>query len=134
MNFALEALLRSVGLVRSDHLDEAKAARLFRVRITHDVALLHLTVLLKQAGDLFLGQAGVDASHEEIGAGIAAIVVVVAATCVRGGTSAVAIHGRGAAGAGIVHVAAVAARGPAAVAVVATGLIIIAAMLRLVLH
>lgn len=138
MNLTLEALLGSVSLVRGDHLDEAEAARLLRVRVTHDVALLHLAILLEQALDLLLAEARVDASYEEIGAWVAAVVV---STVWRRATSllsaaawihhvsidqvlpAVAIVGRSAASARIVQVATVTARRTAAVAVVASRLV-----------
>jgi len=38
------------------------------VWVTHNVALLDSAVLLEEDGDLFLGQARVDASDEEVGA------------------------------------------------------------------
>lgn len=79
MNFTLQALLCGVGLVRGDHLDEAKATGLLGVRVAHDVALLNLAILLEQAADFFLRQARVDASHEEVRARVAAVVIVTAA-------------------------------------------------------
>ena len=71
----MKTLLGGVGLVSSDHLDEAKAARLLGMRVAHDVALLDLAVLLEQTSDLLLAQAGVDASDEEVGAGVAAAIL-----------------------------------------------------------
>jgi hexokinase len=63
----LESVLRSVGILRSDHLDESEATALAGVWVTHNVALLDSAVLLEEDGDLFLGQARVDASDEEVG-------------------------------------------------------------------
>jgi hypothetical protein len=68
VNLSLKTLLGGVSLVRGDHLDEAEAARLFGVRITHDVALLDLAILLKQTCHLLLGETRVNAGHEEVGA------------------------------------------------------------------
>jgi hypothetical protein len=141
VDFTLETLLGGVGLVGGNHLDEAEAARFLGVRVAHDVALLDLAVLLEQTCDLLLAQAGMDAGDKEVGALVAAAVCIArlrgrsavylsAAArahrrkeqhipAITGVTSA----GRGTAGAGIVHVATVGTRRPAAVAVVATGLV-----------
>lgn len=77
---SLQALLGGVGLVRSDHLDEAKATGLLGVRVAHDLALLDITVLLEHASDLLLGQTGVDAGDEEVGARVDGAVIVTVAT------------------------------------------------------
>lgn len=95
MDLALQALLGSVGLVRGHHLDEAEAARLLRVWVTHDVALLHLTILLEQAADLLLRQAGVNARHEEVRARVAAVVVLIASASASA-TAAAHVGGRAA--------------------------------------
>lgn len=139
VDLTLETLLGSVGLVRGNHLDEAEAARLLRVRVAHDVALLNLTILLEQTCNLLLGQTGVDTGDEEIGARVAAAIVSArlgGRTTVSSSTTArvypasqrqhlpaIASVGRGAAGARVVHVATITARRPTAVAVVATGLV-----------
>lgn len=80
MHLALETLLGSISLLRRDHLDEAEAARLLSVGIAHDVALLDLAVLLEQPRDVLLGERGVNARHEQVGARVAraGVVVVVA--------------------------------------------------------
>ena len=70
VDLALEAVLGGVGLLRSDHLDETKATRLTGVRVTHDAAGLDVTVLLEETANLVLGQARVDASNEEVRAGV----------------------------------------------------------------
>jgi hypothetical protein len=135
MHFALEAFLGSIGLVGSDHLDETKAARLLGVRILHDVALLDLSILAKQTSNLLLGEAGVDARHEQVGAWVAGarvlVVVLAMGTAVGGRATAVASIGRGAASSRVVQVAAGRA---APVAVVSTGLVVVATLLGLVLH
>lgn len=76
-DLALKTILGSVGLVGSDHLDEAEAARLLAVGVAHDLALLDLAVLLEHAGDLSLSKAGVDARHEEVRAGVNCAVIIV---------------------------------------------------------
>lgn len=73
VDLALQALLGSVCLIRGNHLDETEATRLLGMRVAHDVALLDLAILLEQTCDLILGQGGVDASDEEVGALVAAL-------------------------------------------------------------
>lgn len=126
MDFALQALLGSVCLVGGDHLDEAKTTRLLGVRIAHDVALLDLAILLEEASNLFFGQGGVDASDEQVGSLIAALLRLDVARLGRRATvqvlagwasadswayaPAVTAIGRGTAGARVVDVTALAAR------------------------
>jgi hypothetical protein len=64
----LKGVLCSVCILGTDHLDEAEATALAGVWVTHDVALLDSAVLLEEDSDLFLGQARVDTSDEEVGA------------------------------------------------------------------
>jgi len=57
------------------------------VGILHDLALLDLAVLLKEAADLGLLEARVDAGDEEVGAGVdGALIVLVAAIVLDGST------------------------------------------------
>lgn len=63
----MKGVLRGVRILGSDHLDETEATALTGVWVTHDVALLDSAVLLEENGDLFLGQARVDTSDEEVG-------------------------------------------------------------------
>jgi hypothetical protein len=77
MDLTLEALLSCISLVRGDHLDETEATRLLCVRVAHNVTLLDLAILLEETGDLLLGERGMDASDEEVGARVAAAWVVV---------------------------------------------------------
>ena len=74
----LEAFFGSVSLVGGDHFDEAKATRLLGMRITHDLALLNLAVFFKKPSYLGLGEAGVDARDEEVGAGVDGTVIITA--------------------------------------------------------
>jgi hypothetical protein len=78
VDFTLETLLGGISLVRGDHLDETEAARLLCVRIAHNVALLDLAILLEQTRDLFLGERRVDAGDEEVGALVAALILLLA--------------------------------------------------------
>jgi hypothetical protein len=78
VDFTLKTLLGGVSLVGCDHLDEAEATGLLCVRIPHDVALLYLAVLLEETRDFFFGERGMDAGDEEVGARIAAVVIVIA--------------------------------------------------------
>ena len=87
MDFALKALLCGVGLIGSDHLDESKATGLLGVGITHDVALFHLAVFLKQTADFLFRQAGVDTRDEEVGARVAAVVIAAARVLRRAAVS-----------------------------------------------
>lgn len=87
MDFSLKALLGRIGLLRGDHLDEAEAARFASVRVAHDVALLDIAVFLEQTGDLLLGQAGVDASDEEVGSGVDGFIIATVARLWRRSTA-----------------------------------------------
>ena len=152
MDLTLETLLGGVSLVRGDHLDEAEASRLFGVRVTHNVALLDLAILIEQTCDLLLGEARVNAGHEKVGTWVAGtrivgVLVLAGASAAasssrlrwwttkkmsakalhlgsnRGSLPAVTSVGRGTAGANVLHVTTVGARRPAAVPVVATRLV-----------
>jgi hypothetical protein len=46
------------------------------MRVSHDVALLDLAVLAKQASHLLLGEAGVDARYEQVGAWVAGAILI----------------------------------------------------------
>jgi hypothetical protein len=83
-----------ISHVRGDHLDETEAARLARVGVLHDLALLDLAVLLEEAGDLGLLDARVDAGDEEVGARVEGALVVLAAAIVLDGSAAAGISGR----------------------------------------
>lgn len=75
VDFTLQTLFGRVSLFGSDHLDEAKAARLLSVRVAHDVTLLDVAVLLKETCDLLLGEGRVNARDEQVGALVAAALV-----------------------------------------------------------
>lgn len=47
------------------------------MRVTHDAALLDITVLAEQAANLILGQARVNASDEEVGSRVDGIFLVI---------------------------------------------------------
>jgi hypothetical protein len=49
------------------------------VRIAHDVTLLYLAILLKETGDLFFAESRMDTSHKEVGARVAALIVILPA-------------------------------------------------------
>lgn len=74
--FTLESLSGCISLIGGDHLDETEAARLLAVRVTHDLGLLDVAVLLEHLGDLGFRQTGVNASDEEVRAGVYGAIVV----------------------------------------------------------
>jgi hypothetical protein len=82
----LKTLLCSIGLLSADHLDEAEAAGLLRVRVKHDLTFLDLAVFLEETGDLSLGQTGVDASDEEVGTRVDCAVICWSTTVAAGRT------------------------------------------------
>ena len=92
VDLALKGVLRSVRILGSDHLDEAEATALTGVWVTHNVALLDSAVLLEENGDLFLGQARVDAGDEEVGA-LVDVAWLTAAGCLALTTVALAAVG-----------------------------------------
>jgi len=132
MYFTLETLLGCIGLLSCDHLDEAEAARLLGVRVTHDVALLDLSVLFKETRHLLFTERGMDTGDEEVGAGVAAALVILA--WLWWWAAAVPAIGGSAAGARVLNIATVSSGRPAAVALVATRLVVVAALIVLVLH
>jgi hypothetical protein len=69
-NFTLQSLLRSISLVRSDHLDEAEATRFFGMRIQHDRAAFDLAVFVEEARNVGFGETRMYASDEEVRASI----------------------------------------------------------------
>lgn len=87
IDLTLQGILCGIGILRSDHLDEAKATALASVWITHNVALLNSAVLLEKNSDLLLGQTGMDASDEEVGARVdlAVVAATLAAVLARRG-------------------------------------------------
>jgi hypothetical protein len=101
------------------------------VRIAHDVTLLYLAVLLEETGDLFFAESRMDTSDKEVGARVAALIVIIPALWRR--ATAVAATWRGTAGARTI-VATVTTRRPAAIALVAARLVIVAALFVFVLH
>ena len=75
-DLSLKTLLGSIGLLAGDHLDEAEATGLLGMWVKHDLALLNLTVLLKETGDLSLGETWVDTSNEEVGSWVDGAIVL----------------------------------------------------------
>lgn len=69
-DLTLETILGSLSLLGSNHLDETETTGLASVGVLHDLALLNLAVLLEETGNLSLLESGVDASNEEVGAGV----------------------------------------------------------------
>jgi hypothetical protein len=47
------------------------------VRVDHDGAVLHITVLLEQARDIGLGQARVDTRNEKVGASVDGALLII---------------------------------------------------------
>ena len=86
MNFSLQSLLGIIGLLSSNHLDEAEAARLLGVGVAHDVALLDIAILLEETRDFVLSESRVNAGDKQVGARVAALVIIVPA--LRGRTTA----------------------------------------------
>jgi hypothetical protein len=87
-DLALKAFLSSIGLLSGDHLDESEATGLLGVGVKHDLALLNITVLLKETGDLLLRETRVDAGHEEVGSGVDGSIIGGRATVVLGRATA----------------------------------------------
>jgi hypothetical protein len=75
-DFTLETLLGGISLLSSDHLDEAKATRLLGVGIKHDLALLDITVFLKETSDLLLRETRMDTSDEEVGSRVDCTIIL----------------------------------------------------------
>lgn len=89
VGLALEGVLGSIGLVGGDHLDEAESTRLAGVGVAHDAAGLDFTVLDEETTNLVLGEAGVDAGDEEVGARVDGLlfVLLVGGAGLGGGTA-----------------------------------------------
>ena len=84
-DLALKALLGGISLLSSDHLDEAEATGLLGVGVKHDLALLDVAILLKEASNLLLGETRVDTGHKEVGSGVDGSIISGWATIVLGG-------------------------------------------------
>jgi hypothetical protein len=87
-NITLKTILSGISLLSSDHLDEAEATRLFSVGIKHDLALLDITVFLKETSDFLLGKARVNTGNEEVRAGINCAVILGRTALILGRTTA----------------------------------------------
>jgi len=72
----LKTLLGSISLVGGDHLNETEATRFTSVWITHDVALLDITIFLEKAGHFLLGKTWVDTSDEKVGAWVDSTIIL----------------------------------------------------------
>lgn len=79
VDLTLQSVLGGVCALRGHHLDESEAAALAGVWITHNVALLHVAVLLEELADLLLVETRVDAGDEQIRSRVDGLVVVAAA-------------------------------------------------------
>lgn len=76
-DLTLETILGGVSLVRGHHLDESEASGLLGMRVSHDLALVDLSVLLEDSRNFSFRQFGVDTSHKQVGARVDRLVVVV---------------------------------------------------------
>lgn len=75
------------GLLGGSKFDEAKATRVVRVRIAHDVSILDLSKLFESMDELVIANARGNASDEEVGARIlGARVGDIASRVLRGST------------------------------------------------
>jgi hypothetical protein len=74
----LQAAHGSVSLVGGAHLDEAKASRVLGMGVPHDLALLDDAVDSKQILEVLVADAGMDACHEQVGAGVAGVFAIIA--------------------------------------------------------
>jgi len=88
-----QALHGSVGHLGGDHLDEAETTRLAGVGVPHDLALFNLAVFLEKTSDLRLLQARVDASNEEVGAGVGGAILLLVALIILDGCTVVELAG-----------------------------------------
>jgi hypothetical protein len=75
-NLSLKAFLSGISLLGSDHLDEAEATGLLGVWVKHDLALLDVTVLLKETSDLLLGKAWVNSGNKEVGTWVNGTIII----------------------------------------------------------
>lgn len=64
----MKARLGGVGLLAGGHVDETETTGFAGVRVAHDAASVDIAVLLEKTADLLLGQTGVDAGNEKVGA------------------------------------------------------------------
>jgi hypothetical protein len=63
---SMQAFNGGLSLLRASEFDEAKTARVIRMRITHDVSVRNLTILLECAHKLVVSDARGDTSDEEV--------------------------------------------------------------------
>lgn len=75
-DLTLQTLLGSISLIRGNHFDETKATRFTGVRVTHDLALLNITILLKETRNLFFEKTWVDTSNEKVRAWVDCTIIL----------------------------------------------------------
>jgi hypothetical protein len=71
----LETFASGISSLGGDHLDEPKAARVTRVRISHDIALLDLSIFLEETCHVNLTETWVNAGDEEVGSRVGSEIV-----------------------------------------------------------
>lgn len=76
-DFTLKRLSGLLRILGSHHLDEPEATAVTSVGVPHDVALLHIAMLLEQIFDLTLAEARMDAGDEKVRAGVHTLVSAV---------------------------------------------------------
>ncbi len=64
--FTLKPVFGSISLIRSHHLDKAKATRLLGVRIQHDRTVFNVAVLLEHTCNVDFRERRVNASDKEV--------------------------------------------------------------------
>ena len=83
-DFTLKTILGGISLIRGDHLDKSETTGLSGMRILHDLALLHVAVLLKETRDFLLAQARVDTGHKQVGSRVDGTLVVLGRVIILG--------------------------------------------------
>ena len=83
-DLTLKTFFGSVGLLSGNHLHETEATRLLGMGIKHDLALLDITVFLKETRNLALGETRMDAGNEQIGARVDSAIILRRATIILG--------------------------------------------------
>lgn len=74
----MKARLGGISLLAGDHVDETETTGFAGVRVAHDAASIDIAVLLEKAADFLLGQTGVNASNEKVGARVGSFFFVLA--------------------------------------------------------
>ena len=76
MNLTLQTLLGSIGLIRVQHVDEAKAARVPSMRVAKDVAFFDFAKFREELNHVIFIQTRMKSGDEKVRSGVASCLFI----------------------------------------------------------